>query len=179
MVRLGRPILAVTPLASEAEALAGEAGLFLDDPVEADSPERRVHLLRGWETAPLAQLSPSLDNQAAQFEALFSMRRLGAPLVITSADALMMRTMPRERFERSVIKLTMGDRLDLESLIEELSGIGYQRVPQTEELGDFSVRGGIVDVFLANSSPAAQARVRRRRAEFDSPLRIRQSALAG
>ena len=147
VLRLGRPILAITPLASEAEALAGEASLFLDDPAEADSAQRRVHLLRSWETAPLTQLSPSLDNQAAQFEALFAIRRLRAPLVVTSADALMTRTMPRERFERSVIKLTMGDRLDLESLIEELSGIGYQRVPQTEELGDFSVRGGIVDIF--------------------------------
>jgi len=146
-LRLGRPILAVTPLSSEAEALAGEAGLFLGDPASADSPQRRVHFLRGWETAPLTQLSPSLDNQAAQFEALFAIRRLQAPLVVTSADALMTRTMPCERFERSVVKLTMGDRLDLESLIEELSGIGYQRVPQTEELGDFSVRGGIIDIF--------------------------------
>ena len=37
--------------------MAGEVGLFLGDPAEADSPRRRVHLLRGWETAPLAQLS--------------------------------------------------------------------------------------------------------------------------
>jgi transcription-repair coupling factor (superfamily II helicase) len=163
MLKLGRPILAITPLASEAEALASEAGLFLDDPAEADSPNQRVHLIRGWETAPMAQLSPSLDNQAAQFEALFAIRRMRAPLVIAPVAAVMTRTMPCERFERSVIKLTMGDRLDLEGLILELSGIGYQRVPQTEELGDFSVRGGIIDAY----SPAHR---RPLRLEFDGDV---------
>jgi transcription-repair coupling factor (superfamily II helicase) len=163
VLRLGRPILAVTPLASEAETLAAEVGLFLDDAGEVDPQNRTIHLMRGWETAPMAQLSPSLDNQAAHFEALFAIRRLKKSLVITSAEALMTRTMPVERFERSVIKLTMGDRLDLEGLIEELSGIGYQRVPQTEELGDFSVRGGIIDIFSpAHSRPL--------RLEFDGDV---------
>ena len=152
VLRLGRPILAVTPLASEAETLAAEVGLFLDDASQVDPQNRMIHLMRGWETAPMAQLSPSLDNQAAHFEALFAIRRLKKSLVITSAEALMTRMMPVERFERSVIKLTMGDRLDLESLIEELSRIGYQRVPQTEELGDFSVRGGIIDIFSPTNS---------------------------
>ncbi len=162
-LRLGRPILAITPLASEAEALAAEVGLLLDDPTDADSPERRVHLLKGWEIAPLVQLSPPLDNQAAQLEALFAMLRLQSPLVITSVEALMTRTIARERFDRSVIKLTMGDRFDLESLVAELASSGYQRVPQAEELGDFSVRGGIVDVFSPTHS-------RPLRLEFDDDV---------
>ena len=43
--------------------------------------------------------------------------------------------------------MSIGDRLDLDALVEALASCGYQRVPQTEEAGDFSVRGGIVDAF--------------------------------
>ena len=59
----------------------------------------------------------------------------------------MMRTMPRRVFEDSVIKIALAERLDLEAMIEALIAMGYQRLPQTEEPGDFSVRGGIIDIF--------------------------------
>src|SRR3989441_5599596 len=58
-----------------------------------------------------------------------------------------MRPIPRAVFESSVLRIAAADTLDLEALIDALSAMGYQRVPQTEEPGDFSVRGGIVDVF--------------------------------
>jgi len=59
----------------------------------------------------------------------------------------MMRTVPRAAFESSVLRIAAADRLDLEALVDALATAGYQRVPQTEEAGDFSVRGGIVDIF--------------------------------
>ena len=46
-----------------------------------------------------------------------------------------------------MLRIAAADTLDLEALIDALSTAGYQRVPQTEEPGDFSVRGGIVDIF--------------------------------
>ena len=71
---LGRPILVVTPLAREAEALASEVGFFLDEPPERDAVERRVHLLPAWELKPFAHLSPPPHTQAAQLAALYAHR---------------------------------------------------------------------------------------------------------
>ena len=144
---LGRPILVVTPLAREAEALASEVGFFLDEAPERDPCARRVHLLPAWELKPFAHLSPPPHTQAAQLAALYAVLRGEAPMLVASAEALMMRTMPRPVFESSVMRIAAADTLDLEALIDALSAIGYQRVPQTEEPGDFSVRGGIVDIF--------------------------------
>jgi len=144
---LARPILAVTPLASEAEALAAELAFFLDQPADRDSAHCQMHLLPAWEMRPFAQLSTPPDVQAAQLAALFALARTPTPLVVTSLEALMMRTIPRRVFEDSVIRIAPAEVLDLEALVEALAGMGYQRVPQTEEPGDFSVRGGIVDVF--------------------------------
>jgi len=59
----------------------------------------------------------------------------------------MTRTIPRTIFNESIVKVAIGDSLDLDALVEALAACGYQRVPQTEEQGDFSVRGGIVDAF--------------------------------
>ena len=144
---LDRPIVVVTPLAREAEVLAGELGFFLGESTEADPGARRIHLMPAWELKPFAHLSPATHTQAAQFAALHAMVRAERPIVIASVEALMMRTVPRAVFAKSVLRIAPADTLDLEALIDALAALGYQRVPQTEEPGDFSVRGGIVDVY--------------------------------
>ena len=144
---LGRPILVVTALAREAEALASEVGFFLNEAPESDPFARRVHLLPAWELKPFAHLSPPPHTQAAQLAALYAALRGEAPMLVASAEALLMRTLPRPVFESSVMRIAAADTLDLEALIDALSAAGYQRVPQTEEPGDFSVRGGIIDIF--------------------------------
>ncbi len=144
---LERPLVVVTPLAAQADALAGELAFFLDEPATADAAGRKVHLLPAWEIRPFAQLSLQSDFQAMQLAALYALSRTSAPVVVTSVEALMMRTLPRPAFEDSVIRVGLAERPDLDALLEALAEMGYQRVPQTEEPGDFSVRGGIVDVF--------------------------------
>ncbi len=147
VLALERPILAVTPSVREAETLAGEIALFMGESPETEALQRTIHLLPGWETAPLAQVSPSVDTQATQFAVLLALLRGRRPLVVTSVEAVMTKTLPRSNFTASLMRISSGDRIDLEVLLEALAEAGYQRAPQVEELGDLSVRGGIVDVF--------------------------------
>ncbi len=144
---MDRPLLVITPLASEAEGLAGELAFFLDQPPDCDAARAKVHLLPAWEIRPFAHLSPPAHVQAAQLAALFALCRTGAPLIVASVEALMMRTIQRRAFEGSVVRIALAESLELEALVDSLAGLGYQRVPQAEEPGDFSVRGGIVDIF--------------------------------
>ena len=47
-----------------------------------------------------------------------------------------------------------GDTLDLTEIRDRLAGLGYERVPQVEAAGQFSVRGGILDIFpLTEENP--------------------------
>jgi len=155
-LRIDRPVVAVTSRPAEAEALAHETALFMGESLGADAPTRRVHLMPAWELRPFSHLSPGPDTQAAQLAALYAMRRLKAPIVVASAEAMLMRTMPRAVFDDSIVRVAAGERLDLDIVVETLSAMGYQRLPQCDEPGDFSVRGGIVDVF----SPLYDAPVR-------------------
>src|SRR6266568_9288731 len=100
-----RPLLVITPLAGEAEALAAELALFLDQAPDCDPARARVHLLPAWEIRPFAHLSPPPDVQAAQLAALFALRRASTPIVVTSVEAMMMRTIAVRVFEDSVIRI--------------------------------------------------------------------------
>lgn len=68
-------------------------------------------------------------------------------IIITSLDAVMDYTVPVELFEKSVITISAGQTLELEELCRNLSRLGYVREELVEGIGQFSVRGGIVDIF--------------------------------
>src|SRR5437870_443010 len=104
---LARPLIAITPLATEAEVLSGELAFFMDQPGNGDGAESRIHLLPAWELRPFARLSPPTDVQAAQMAALFALLRMPAAVVVTSVEALMMRVIPRRVFEESVLRVAL------------------------------------------------------------------------
>ncbi len=76
------------------------------------------------------------------------------PLVVTSARALLQKTMPKRRFMLSTRVLRVGQIIDLEKLTETWLGIGYEEVSVVEAAGQFSRRGGIIDIFpIATAFP--------------------------
>ena len=73
------------------------------------------------------------------------------PIVVTSARALMQRTMPARQFRRSAMSIRIGDRFPLDKLLHQWVGMGYEPVPIVVEEGTFSRRGGVVDIFPTSS----------------------------
>ncbi len=69
------------------------------------------------------------------------------PTVITTFDALMDRLVPPQVLESFRLSVAQGDTVDLDDLRSRLSRMGYAYADQTEEPGQFCVRGGILDVF--------------------------------
>ncbi|VBB06375.1 dead/deah box helicase [Lucifera butyrica] len=71
-------------------------------------------------------------------------------IVLTTAEAAMQKVLPRGEFETSRLLLTAGKTVNREELLTSLVKFGYERVDQVEGMGQFSVRGGIIDVFPVN-----------------------------
>lgn len=67
--------------------------------------------------------------------------------IVTTLDAGMELVLPQTVYEQARQTITEGGLVDLERLSVNLVNMGYVRQPQVEAPGDFSVRGGIVDVF--------------------------------
>ncbi|MBE2197162.1 MAG: transcription-repair coupling factor [Anaerolinea sp.] len=69
------------------------------------------------------------------------------PLIITSARAFLHKTMPKRRFLAATRVLRVGSVIDLEKLERAWSDIGYTAASVVEAAGQFSRRGGILDIF--------------------------------
>lgn len=72
-------------------------------------------------------------------------------LVMTSARALLQKTLPRQRFLTSMRVLRAGALLDLDAALQDWLEIGYERASVVEAPGQLSQRGGIIDLFPASS----------------------------
>lgn len=72
-------------------------------------------------------------------------------IVVASIEAIFDKIISRKKFTDMIKKISVGEEFDLEKLVEFFVLAGYERVPMVEAIGQFSVRGGIVDYFPANS----------------------------
>jgi transcription-repair coupling factor (superfamily II helicase) len=114
----------------------------------AEFPEQEPRLWRGG------------HHREADAERAVICRRLlaGEPLVVVATPAALDVPLPDPReFTGATLRLAAGDSLDRELLIEAFERSGYERVDTVVEVGQWSVRGGIVDVF--SPTHAAPARL--------------------
>jgi transcription-repair coupling factor (superfamily II helicase) len=70
-----------------------------------------------------------------------------AKIIVTSAQAIMEKVPPKGQCMDASRYLVKGEEVHHEQFISHLSSIGYDRTDLVEEIGDFSVRGDIVDLF--------------------------------
>ena len=75
-------------------------------------------------------------------------------IILTTIEALMQRTISKNKLFSNVLQLEVGMTLLLEELTNKLVSLGYERTDMVEGRGNFCVRGGIVDVFpLTTENP--------------------------
>ena len=142
-----RPILVVCSSPREAENFYDDLNFFLGEN-RAQAPFRKqLHLFPSWEVLPFENLSPHPDNIAGRLEGLYKLVEESAPILIATPAALMQKVIAREALKQSYLYLVAGQDLRRDLLLEHLVQWGFQNVPLVEERGDFSVRGGIVDMF--------------------------------
>lgn len=68
-------------------------------------------------------------------------------VVVTTLDGLMDHLVPLEQIRNSCLEFSAGQTLDLKEISGRLISMGYERMAQVDGMGQFSVRGGILDIF--------------------------------
>lgn len=102
--------------------------------------------------------SMTLDNVYAfsggtvqkRIEALMQLLSMKNCVVLVSAETLMQKLAPKDALISSVIEIKTGESYDLYQLISRLVAAGYSRSDVCEAKGQFTVRGGRLDVFPIN-----------------------------
>ena len=91
---------------------------------------------------------------AERIRALKAIREQERVTLVTTFDALMNTMAPIEKMWENVLTLEQGQLLDLKEIQAALIRMGYEKEYQVQTMGQFSVRGGILDVFpLTEENP--------------------------
>ena len=67
--------------------------------------------------------------------------------VVTTVDGLMDHLLPLSMMKERRILVESGEALDIGDMKERLRDLGYERTGQVDGMGQFSIRGGIIDIF--------------------------------
>jgi transcription-repair coupling factor (superfamily II helicase) len=148
------PVIIVVADNKTAEALetALRAGCELTGAI---APER-VLRLPAHDVLPFENLSPHPDIQEQRAVTLWKMATGAASIVIAPVEAAAMKFFPAEYYSGLAQTLRRGEEIDLDTLIAHLTSVGYSAADIVEMPGQFSRRGGILDVY----SPEADRPVR-------------------
>ncbi|MDD5403965.1 MAG: transcription-repair coupling factor [Sulfuricella sp.] len=139
-----RPLVILTETAWQAQRLRDELPFF--------APRLAVHLLPDWETLPYDQFSPHQDLVSERLATLYQVSHNACDVIIAPITTALYRLPPREYLAAHTFFIKQGTRLDLDALRQQLTLAGYTHVTQVLTPGEYSVRGGLVDLFPMGSA---------------------------
>lgn len=130
---------------------AFEAPRLLEE-IKWFNPSLKVHLLPDWETLPYDHFSPHPDLTSERLSTLYQISQHTCDVVIIPISTALIRFAPQSYLNARTFMFKKGQKLDLEALRTQCANAGYHHVTQVISPGEFSVRGGLVDLFPMGSA---------------------------
>jgi len=115
------------------------------------APSLVVNLLPDWETLPYDHFSPHPDLISERLSTLYQISQNNCDVVIVPVGTALIQLPPMAYLAANTFMLKKGQKLDLEALRKQCAEAGYHHVSQVVSPGEFSVRGGLVDLFPMGS----------------------------
>lgn len=101
-----------------------------------------------WEILPSEDLPPNPDIVGKRFEILHKIGSSQEPqIVVTSLQAALQKLISKKQLEKHFHIWKVKDLVDFDQIETFLSELGYRKSPITQDKGQFSIRGGILDLF--------------------------------
>jgi transcription-repair coupling factor (superfamily II helicase) len=150
-----RPQLVVAAGNKQAESLCEAIRTFFTLLAPGrDRPEPQ--LLPALDVLPAQRMSPHGEILEERATCLWRLATDPPPITIAPLASALLRIEGAEFYRRLALTLRTGDEIPLDDLIAHLESIGYEKRDPVEMVGEYSVRGGILDVY----SPEAAKPVR-------------------
>ncbi len=141
---MGAAIMLICATGREAERLR--------DSLASVHPGARILDFPAWETLPHERLSPSIETVGKRLAVLRALRDwnpdTGEHLIVIGAVRAALQPLPDSLLQVPALELVSGERrITLTQATEQLIHLAYNRVDLVTRRGEFSVRGGQLDVF--------------------------------
>src|SRR5450830_19602 len=145
-----RMLAVVVANATDAQRLLTEIAWFQSDAAEQE--KLRCHLLPDWETLPYDAFSPHQDLVSERLATLYEVQNGQCDVLIVPATTALLRMAPPGFLAGYTFFFKQGEKLDEARLKSQLTLAGYTHVTQVMSPGEYSVRGGLIDIFPMGSA---------------------------
>lgn len=146
--------LIVTPTDQEAEQLFQDLQFFH---ALLDIPAQHLAYFPHRGRLPYDPTPPTVDVVAQRMQTLHKLSLNASTMVVAPVQAVLQRLLPPRFFSEACLPLKVGSNIERDRLVTHLLRLGYRRVSVVEIPGEFSIRGGIIDIYSTS---------------YTSPLRI-------
>jgi len=142
--KTGKNILFISPEQESSERAVDDFTAFLG--------QGTARLFSSWEIQPYEIRAPHSENIGDRLSSLYSLLGEGRSIICAPAVSLIEPTMGRRDLHNLAVKIDKNDIIEPDYLISRLVKMGFRRRPVVEQLGDFAVRGGLIDIFPTTSA---------------------------
>ena len=133
-------------------ANARDGQRLLDEIAWFAQQQLRCHLLPDWETLPYDAFSPHQDLVSERLATLHEIQNRQCDVLIVPATTALVRLAPPSFLAAYTFFFKQGEKLDAVQLKAQLTLAGYSHVLQVMSPGEYSVRGGLIDLFPMGSA---------------------------
>lgn len=135
---LKRPMVFITNSDLEAKKVYDDLSFYIKDKVE----------YLGFQDIYFYHLDAKDRNEEAKkIKVLLKLAKGKNIILVTSIEAVLKKYIPKDILLKNIFTYKIGDMVNIEKLSETLVELGYERVSKIEGFGQFSIRGGIIDIF--------------------------------
>ncbi len=146
-----KPLFVIVDGNKQAETLLESVEVFfrlLFEGRDLPSPQ----LIPALDVLPHQRLSPHNEIAEARAVALWRLSAQKIPITIVPIASALLRAEPAQFYRQLALTLRVGEEISIEDLVHHMESIGYELRDPVEMVGEYSVRGGIFDVFPAEAA---------------------------
>src|SRR5580698_7141275 len=145
-----RNLIVVVDGNNQADVLTDLVDTFFDLLVTSDLP--RPQTIPALDVLPAQRMSPHREISEQRAIGLWRLASRKTSITITPVASALLRTEAAEFYRQLALTLRVGEEIPLEDLLSHLESIGYEKRAPEERVGEYSLRGGILDIFPAEAS---------------------------
>ncbi|WP_370930850.1 transcription-repair coupling factor [Bartonella sp. DGB1] len=119
-------------------------------------PDAKILHFPAWDCLPYDRSSPSLAVLAERLNCLFELSKIKRNnekvIILTSVNAILQKVIPEDILQTYFIPLQVGQKIEMSKIISSLEQYAFERVDIVKDIGEFAVRGGVIDIFLPDNN---------------------------
>ncbi|MBI4716036.1 MAG: DEAD/DEAH box helicase, partial [Nitrospirae bacterium] len=139
----GRPLLVILPTEEAAEERFHDLEFY----ARWQGKQLKVSFFPSWEVLPYDSFSPHAGLIHRRMTTLHALLTEPSAIVVASVPAAIQRLIPRKRLQEAVRSVRIGLEISPDKLCTHLVDVGYEPVSTVTQRGEFSPRGGILDLY--------------------------------